>query len=85
MSQGGVWTDSLPVSTLVNYTAPCKYATILKEYPDMRLCLAHFGDNKEWDDYLSRNRNIHLSSTTNGWGEPDCYDDEEWPVSESLC
>jgi len=68
MSRGGVWTDSLPASTLVNYTAPCSYATILKtSYPDMRLCLAHFGGNKEWDDYLSRNRNIHLPLEQMDW------------------
>jgi predicted TIM-barrel fold metal-dependent hydrolase len=67
MSRGGVWTDSLPASTLVNYTAPCNYAAILKKYPDMRLCLAHFGGNKEWDDYLSRNRNIHLPLEQMDW------------------
>jgi hypothetical protein len=33
----------------------------------MRLCLAHFGDNKEWDDYLSRNRNINLSLEQMDW------------------
>jgi hypothetical protein len=34
----------------------------------MPLCLApHFGGNKEWDDYLSHNRNIHLPLEQMDW------------------
>ena len=67
MSRGGVWTESVPKETLVDYTAPCNYVTALKKYPDMKLCLAHFGGYKEWDDYLARDNNADLALEDMDW------------------
>jgi predicted TIM-barrel fold metal-dependent hydrolase len=66
MSRGGVWNLKTPwyrfrkrrkeKQKLVNYTAPCSYIHVLQDYPDMRLCLAHFGGNTEWDKYLDKKK-----------------------------
>ena len=38
--------------TLESSTAPSAYVEVLRNYTDMKLCLAHFGGNQEWDVYL---------------------------------
>lgn len=35
------------------FTEPRNYESILSDFPDLRLCLAHFGGNAEWDKYLN--------------------------------
>lgn len=34
------------------YTDPANYDPIATQYPDLKICLAHFGGNTEWDKYL---------------------------------
>ncbi len=34
------------------YTDPRNYEKVLKDFPDLKLCLAHFGGSKGWEDYL---------------------------------
>ena len=56
MSRGGTWSeDEIDRDTLVDFTAPVSYIQALSKYPNMRLCLAHFGGNREWNRYLARN------------------------------
>ena len=60
-SQGGMITNSVKGlehlnkkelrRRLMQYTSPSSYKNVLKKYPDMRLCLAHFGGNQQWDAY----------------------------------
>jgi len=35
-------------------TNPDEYRPVLNEYPNLKLCLAHFGGQSAWDDYLKR-------------------------------
>ena len=35
-----------------NFTEPSNYEPILTDFPNLKICLAHFGGNKEWDRYL---------------------------------
>ena len=34
------------------YTDPANYDPIATKYPDLKICLAHFGGDTEWDKYL---------------------------------
>ncbi len=36
------------------FTEPRNYVEILTEFPNLKLCLAHFGGNSEWDSYLEQ-------------------------------
>jgi predicted TIM-barrel fold metal-dependent hydrolase len=36
----------------VRYSHPRNYKPILKAFPDLRLCLAHFGGSNHWDKHL---------------------------------
>lgn len=37
-----------------NFTDPLNYIPILEKYPNLKICLAHFGGNDEWDAYLEK-------------------------------
>ena len=37
--------------TLDEYTNPSSYVDVLDTYPNVRLCLAHFGGDEEWKKY----------------------------------
>lgn len=39
------------------FTEPQNYDEILEEFPKLKLCLAHFGGNNEWDTYLEKQWN----------------------------
>ncbi len=34
------------------FTEPMNYKSILKDFPDLKICLAHFGGYDEWDAFL---------------------------------
>ncbi len=36
------------------FTEPQNYNGIMEEFPNLKLCLAHFGGNNEWDAYLDK-------------------------------
>ena len=35
-----------------HYTDPANYRPVFERHPDLRLCLAHYGGNDEWDAWL---------------------------------
>lgn len=51
---------SMPVTDrmLDRLTAPVNYKPVLKKYPNVKICLAHFGGEAEWHEYLG-NPPIH--------------------------
>ncbi|MEM7538844.1 MAG: amidohydrolase family protein [Chloroflexota bacterium] len=51
-SFGGVRARGLKDEEILNIMAPHQYRAILTRFPNMKLCLAHFGGNKAWDAYL---------------------------------
>jgi predicted TIM-barrel fold metal-dependent hydrolase len=57
-SRGGVygWDEAanrwVTAENAHEYTAPRLYEPILRDYPNMRLCLAHFGGESEWKRYM---------------------------------
>jgi predicted TIM-barrel fold metal-dependent hydrolase len=36
------------------FTHPVNYKTVMKKFPDLRICLAHFGSDKHWERYLQK-------------------------------
>ncbi|WP_068312968.1 amidohydrolase family protein [Polycladidibacter hongkongensis] len=51
-SRGGVKSKDLAPSTAAHYADPDHYRTILSTYPNMRLCLAHFGGSQDWQKFF---------------------------------
>ena len=47
------------------FTEPQNYVPILKEFPKLKICLAHFGGNTEWDDYLEKEWDPYNSEIKN--------------------
>ncbi|SMF42746.1 amidohydrolase family protein [Desulfovibrio gilichinskyi] len=47
-----------------NYANPDHYKSILKKYKDLKICLAHFGGEAAWKDYLE-NPSLTSSANTN--------------------
>lgn len=47
----------LPPKKFAHYYAdPDNYKKLLKDFPDLRICLAHFGGNADWQAYLDNPR-----------------------------
>jgi len=51
-SRGGARNRDMPIDLLQSYTDPDNYKRILNDFPDLRVCLAHFGGDAEWEAYL---------------------------------
>ncbi len=51
-SRGGVRRKGFKDEDVDKTTAPHKYRRILSDFPEMKLCLAHYGGGDDWDSYL---------------------------------
>lgn len=51
--QGKITKDK-PKKFASYFTDPRNYRTVLEEFPKLKLCLAHFGGNSSWDEYLEK-------------------------------
>lgn len=50
------------------FTEPKNYDRIMTDFPDLRMCLAHFGGNSEWDKYLDNKWNPeHPDERNKSW------------------
>ncbi|MBT4311499.1 MAG: amidohydrolase family protein [Anaerolineae bacterium] len=49
------------------YTHPFNYEKVLEEFPKLHLCLAHFGGNDEWTEYLEEPWD-YLKNPRMSWG-----------------
>jgi uncharacterized protein len=52
---------------LTYFTRPDAYLPILRNYPNVRLCLAHFGGAGDWNSYLAHPWNAPTGSPTESW------------------
>ena len=55
-ARGGVQGRDLPDHRADAYTDPMSYLPILKEFPKLRICLAHFGGARDWEAYVNPKR-----------------------------
>ncbi|MEM6387995.1 MAG: amidohydrolase family protein [Pseudomonadota bacterium] len=53
-SRGGVHNRGFSQSKVDRYTDPDVYLPLLKQYPNVKVCLAHFGGDDDWEDYFER-------------------------------
>lgn len=53
-SQGGVHNRSMDRATTEGFADPETYWPVLRKFPELRLCLAHFGGDRAWDEYFHR-------------------------------
>lgn len=51
-SRGGARNRDISRWTAHFYTDPDNYKRVLTDFPELRICLAHFGGDEEWDAYL---------------------------------
>ncbi len=51
-SPGGLWRFGLTEKERREYGKPQNYAPVLKEFESLRICLAHFGGDQEWEAHL---------------------------------
>ena len=49
------------------YTDPANYDPIATKYPDLRICLAHFGGGDEWDRYMEEPWDSSMPESTKSW------------------
>jgi len=52
-SRGGVQGRSLSDHWADRYTDPMAFRNVLKAHPDLRVCLAHFGGQRDWEAYVN--------------------------------
>jgi predicted TIM-barrel fold metal-dependent hydrolase len=49
------------------YTDPANYEPIATKYPDLKICLAHYGGGDEWDKYLHNPWDAKASNEDKSW------------------
>ena len=52
-SRGGVQDKRIFNSTADDYTEPDAFLPILEDFPNLRICLAHFGGQRDWQAYAN--------------------------------
>lgn len=69
-SPGGFWQFGLSESQRRAYSQPQNYAKIWDTYPDLqglRICLAHFGGDSEWERHLKSREDETVGNTNTPW------------------
>jgi len=73
-SRGGVQGSDLSDHKADRYTEPEAYVDVMRAFPDLRICLAHFGGQRDWDAYVNpdkgarhRNRNREEYDRDRNW------------------
>ncbi|GAB4504664.1 MAG: amidohydrolase family protein [Anaerolineales bacterium] len=55
-SPGGIWARGMSEKDRRRFAHPKNYIPILREFPELRLCLGHFGGAQEWVRHLKSRR-----------------------------
>ncbi|MEO1275690.1 MAG: amidohydrolase family protein [Pseudomonadota bacterium] len=53
-SRGGLRQKGMSDSDQAAVTGPIAFQDILHDFPELRICLAHFGGEADWNDYLGK-------------------------------
>ncbi|MEM9782422.1 MAG: amidohydrolase family protein [Pseudomonadota bacterium] len=64
-SRGGVTGAGLDQRHHDKMAAPDAFAEVLDRFPTLRVCLAHFGGERDWNDYLQKPKPGPLQKATN--------------------
>lgn len=49
------------------YTDPANYDAVATKYPELKICLAHFGGGDEWDNYMETSWHSDMPETEKSW------------------
>jgi len=49
------------------YTDPANYDPIASKFPELKICLAHFGGDREWDKYLETSWDASMGEEHKSW------------------
>ena len=52
-SRGGVYRKGWSQEQCDKVTRPDAYVPVMERFPDLRICLAHFGGDQDWDEYIN--------------------------------
>lgn len=67
-SRGGVRGKAISQAMADEYTSPEAYLPVMAKYPDLRICLAHFGGDTDWRTYLCDGIDPHdLNARKENW------------------
>lgn len=66
-SPGGVRAKNASDAQVAEWGSPDAWVPVLREYPALRVCLAHFGGGEEWERYFG-----------NGWQRDDAAQTHSW-------
>ncbi|TCL08737.1 amidohydrolase family protein [Shimia isoporae] len=66
-SRGGVYGRGFKGKVGQDLGSPRNYERVLKEFPELRVCLAHFGGSDEWDDYIAGIDPLDAQSRSRNW------------------
>lgn len=66
-SRGGVREAFMSDQMQARLTSPDAWRDVLKEYPDLRVCLAHFGGEQDWDAYLAPSHRRQRIKDDDNW------------------
>jgi predicted TIM-barrel fold metal-dependent hydrolase len=66
-SKGGVKSKKHKPHECVDFADPDNYKAVLEKYPEVKICLAHFGGGKEWSGLLKAGANFTDPSLKDNW------------------
>ena len=49
------------------YTDPANYELVAEKFPELKICLAHFGGDREWDKYLETSWDATMGEEHKSW------------------
>jgi predicted TIM-barrel fold metal-dependent hydrolase len=64
-SPGGLLSSEMPREKAADLSHPRHYHSILKRYTNLRICLAHYGGNEEWQKYLMEDPSYQTNNPIN--------------------
>lgn len=65
-SRGGVQGRYVSDSRADSFTEPVAFAPVLEQFPNLRICMAHFGGQRDWKAYCNPDQN-DLPSGAENW------------------
>ncbi|CAB5125328.1 hypothetical protein D3OALGA1CA_2859 [Olavius algarvensis associated proteobacterium Delta 3] len=66
-SRGGARSRAISRQTAYAYTDPDRYKGLMKTFPNLRFCMAHFGGDAEWENYLENPRAEATTGKEKNW------------------